>query len=248
MKKPIRLALFISGGGTTMEQIILACQSGSLKGKIEPALVIASRANAGGIKKALNVGIARDRILIIDPKRCASPEGFGISLWAVCRLEEIDFIGQYGWMPLTPQNVIDTYASRMINQHPGPLDPGHPDFGGKGMYGRRVHAARLLFVRQTGRDFWTEATAQRVDAKFDRGAVIKTERVPIEPDDDVAALQQRVMAAEHRVQIAVLEDAADGRSPPAGGEMVREERLVRFGEEGILAECKQTAVWLFPRG
>lgn len=57
----------------------------------------------------------------------------------------------------------------MINQHGGPLDPGRPDFGGRGMYGRRIHCARLYFVRATQRGFFTEATAQRVALQYDRG-------------------------------------------------------------------------------
>ncbi len=244
-KRPLRLALLISGGGTTMEQIILACRSKPLKGKVESTLVISSRPDAGGIQRALGVGIPRNRIQVLDLKRFfGHSESFGISLGAILRFHRIDLIGQYGWMPLMPANVIAEYPGRMINQHPGPLDPGHIDFGGKGMHGRRVHCARLYFVRRTGREFWTEATAQRVAKEFDRGAVIKTERVPIEPDDDVAALQQRVLAAEHRVQIAALVDFAEDRV----SEIVRPERLIRADEEGILAEAKQVAAYLFPRG
>src|SRR5437588_342377 len=84
-------------------------------------------------------------------------------------------------------------SGRIINQHPGPLDPGRPDFGGKGMFGRRVHAARLLFVNQTGHDFWTEATSQRVAENFNEGPVLNRKQLNILPDDTVETLAARLL-------------------------------------------------------
>ena len=63
----MRIALFISGGGTTMEAIIKACQNGTLK-NVVPSLIIASKKSAGGIEKARNLGIKDEDILIINPK------------------------------------------------------------------------------------------------------------------------------------------------------------------------------------
>lgn len=231
MADKLRLALCISGGGTTALEIIRACKSGRLKG-IVPACVIASRLDAPGINKALAETIPTMVIDRVD------------HIIGVFKTQSIDLIGQYGWLPKMPADVVEAYAGRMINQHPGPLDPGYPDFGGRGMYGRRVHAARLFFVRATKRDFWTEATAQRVAKEYDCGEVLHRQIVPIYPDDDPISLQQRVLPAEHEVQIETLvmftQNNAQGQ--------VRSERLIRPGEACIFQDAKRSAGLLFPHG
>ncbi|MCH8244389.1 phosphoribosylglycinamide formyltransferase [Patescibacteria group bacterium] len=243
MRDQLRLALFISGGGSTAQAIIRASKSGRLA--VQPTCVIASTNRAKGIQLALQEGMAPEDILVLKPKEYATPEAFGEAILAVCRARDVDLIGQYGWMPKTPTNVITAFLGRMINQHPGPLDPGRSDFGGKGMFGKRVHAARLWFVRKTRRDFWTEATAQLVAEQFDKGALLKTQRLKILEDDDPESLQSRLLLTEHEVQIATLQDFATGQIkvlPP------REHPLVFPNEESLLKEAKQVAHTLFPQG
>jgi len=250
----MRIALLISGGGTTMEAIIRACQNGTLKGVI-PALVIASKETAGGIEKAHGLGIADNNIVVLNPKNFSTPEAFGEAILHECRIRDVDFIGQYGWLSKTPENVCKTYKGMIINQHPGPLDihsnasdlggqADNLDFGGAGMYGLRVHQARLLFVRETNRDFWTEATAHRVTENFDEGKIVKRKQVEILPDDTAESLQARVLPVEHEVQIETLRDFASGTVK----EFYREEPLVRKGEEEILEECKKLAIEMYPKG
>ncbi len=241
--KTFRLAILASGGGTTAEAIMKACQSGRLSG-INPACLVASRPDAGAIKKMQQLGMPRENIFVIEPKKFSNEEEFGNAILRVLKEQNVDLVGQYGWMIKTPGNVIAAYQNFMINQHPGPLDPGRPDFGGKGMFGVRVHAARLLFVRSVGRDFWTEATAQRVAEQFDEGAVLACTRLAILPADDPRSLAARLLPLEHETQIATLEDFMNGRVR----EFVREMPLVRKGEEAILEESKKAAMLLFPQG
>ncbi len=239
----MRIALLISGSGTTAEHILLACASGRLKGVV-PVCLIASRADAPGIGRAKATGMEQKDILVIRPEDFPSREAFGEAIIHACRARGAEFLGQYGWMCKTPENVIEAFKGMMVNQHPGPLDPGRPDFGGAGMYGRRVHCARLLFVRAVNRDFWSEATAQRVASEFDMGSVLKRRQVPILPDDDVPALQARMLPIEHEVQVETIADFAAGRVR----ELVREKPLVRPTEEKILKEAKRKAVELYPDG
>jgi folate-dependent phosphoribosylglycinamide formyltransferase PurN len=124
----------------------------------------------------------------------------------------VEFVGQYGWLPLTPENVVNEYKGMIINQHPAPLDPGNPDFGGKGMYGKAAVYARLLFVKRTNRDFWNEAIAHRVEKEYDKGKVVKALRVPIESDDTVETLYARLYPFEYETQIQTLDDFANGKS------------------------------------
>lgn len=255
MNDKLRIAMLISGGGTTMREILRAVKSGFLS-RVEPVLVIASKPEAGGIEKAVAEGMSPDDVLVMKPKAYPSPEAFGEEMIEQCRKRGADFIGQYGWLPKTPANLIAAFSNMMVNQHPGPLDPGRPDFGGPGMYGRRVHCARLYFVRKTARpehrevniDYWqhhfTEATCQRVAPEFDKGALLAWTTIPINPDDTVETLQARVLPPEHMIQIETLKAFSEGHVE----ERMRPEPLVREEEYDILAEAKQVAGILFPGG
>ncbi|MFA6588457.1 MAG: formyltransferase family protein [Patescibacteria group bacterium] len=243
MSGNLRLALLISGGGTTMMDILSASRDGRLP-HIVPACIIASKKTAGGIEKVHAWGMDPGNILVLRPKDFSSPVAFGEAIIAVCKQRSVDLVGQYGWMPKTPLNVIECYRDMIINQHPGPLDTGRPDFGGDGMYGLRVHAARLYFVRKVGRDFWTEATAQRVHPDFDKGPIIKREQVRILDSDDPVSLQKRVLLAEHRVQVAALHDFCEDHVTIFS----RKDSLVRDGEEPILTAAKEAAATLYPKG
>jgi len=239
----MRIALLISGGGTTMEAIIKATQNGVLK-DVVPALVIASKESAGGIKKALNLGIKKEDVLIINPRNFKTGEEFGEAIIKECKKRKVDFIGQYGWLIKTPKNVCEAYKGMIVNQHPGPLDTGKPDFGGAGMYGMRVHQARLLFVRRTNHDFWTEATTHRVTVNFDEGKIVKRKQVQILPDDTAETLQARVLPIEHQVQIEAMKDFSEEKVQ----EFTRETPLILPDEEKILEECKQLAIKMYPHG
>lgn len=230
-----RLATLISGGGTTMQEIIKACKSGEIP--MEVVCVISSNPLAGGIEKARKLGISDENIIVIDQNnirginRKVDQEKFGQSILQELRKRGVTVVTQNGWLPKTPENVIDAYSGKIFNQHPGPV----PEFGGKGMYGRRVHAARLLFTRLTGRDNWTEAIAQMVHSEYDQGLVVKATRVDILPEDTVEDLQQRVLPVEHRVQIELLKDVAGGHVK----EITRREKLVKPEEEQTLFLVKK---------
>jgi phosphoribosylglycinamide formyltransferase-1 len=239
----MKIALLISGGGTTMEAIIKATKDGTLQ-NVQPALVIAGKPDAGGIAKARALGISNDDIVIIDPKSFATSELFGEAIISECKKRDVDFIGQYGWLAKTPDNVCVAYKGMIVNQHPGPLDNGRPDFGGSGMYGMRVHQARLEFVLKTGHDYWTEATAHRVTPIFDEGRIVKRKQVPIFQNDTAEMLQARVLPVEHQVQIEAVRDFANNIVV----EYIRETPLVKSTEEAILKEAKENARKLYPHG
>jgi phosphoribosylglycinamide formyltransferase 1 len=240
-----RLATLISGGGTTMQEIIKACQSGRVP--MDISCVISSNPLAGGIEKAKKLGISERDIIVIDPNnfcngnKTVDQEEFGKAILKELKARGTTIVTQNGWLPHTPERVIEEYSETIFNQHPGPV----PEFGGKGMYGKRVHAARLLFVRETKRNNFTEAIAQRVHKDYDKGHIVKSRQVEIKPEDTVEDLQQRVLPIEHQVQIDLLEDIARGsvRKLPE-----RKISLVRPEEEHVLYEVKKTARLLYPHG
>ncbi len=239
----MRVAFLISGGGTTMGAIINACHTGRLMG-VEPALVIANR-QCGGLQRARDLGMSPDDICIISPKDFASAEEFGEAIIHECNKHRVEFIGQYGWLTKTPDNVIERFKNNIINQHPGPLDPhGNGDFGGFGMYGLRVHAARLYFVQKTGRDFWTEATTHRVTSRFDEGAIVGAVGLEILPNDTPESLQERLLPIEHELQIQMLADFKQGLVQ----DKKRDYPLITKEERGILEWAKERAIKEYPNG
>lgn len=239
-----RLATFISGGGTTMAEIIKAVQTGTIP-NMEMACIIASTREAGGIQKALDLQIPEQKIIVVDPDDFPGEttkvdrEKFGRRLIDVLQEHNATVVTQNGWLPQTPENVVAAYDQRFFNQH-----PGHPKaFGGKGMYGRRVLAAALRFCRLTKRDFFATVIGQRVDNDYDKGKVVKYECVPILPTDTVEDLQIRALIAEHRVQIGMLQDFSAGTLKEHDLEF-----LVQPGEEPLLEEAKRMAKFLYPKG
>jgi len=245
-KNKLRLCMLISGGGTTASEIIRACLHGMLADEVEPVLVIASKPDAGGIERTKAAGMKDEDVIVIRRNALQPPEYFGEEIVRACRERGVEVIGQYGWLPKTPVNVINAFPGCMINQHPGPLDPGYPDFGGKGMFGMRVHVAVLYFARVTGRLKATEATAQRVDPEFDRGAVLHSRSIPIDLENDTPeSLQHKVLPIEHQVQIEALHNFANCYT--ADSQRIAE-RLIHPDNVHHLADAKRIARILYPHG
>lgn len=255
----VRTALLISGSGTTADAVMQAVETGALKG-ITIAGVISSRPDAPGIEKAK----ARQVPAYVVERQAYGKDraAFGAALLTLLRSLGVDFVSQNGWLPLTPEAVIAAYQGRIINQHPGPLDPGRPDFGGKGMFGSRVTAARLAYIWTTRSVPWTESTVHHVTEEYDRGALISVTRltVPAGPDtgitiaqlrrdpagviDTTKAVQRELLALEHDNVIRVLAAVGEGTVPV----YQRTEPLVPDTQAAELEAAKQLAVQLFPEG
>jgi phosphoribosylglycinamide formyltransferase-1 len=174
--QPHRLAICLSGGGSTAEAILEAAARGRLPG-VEPVLVVSSDPVAGGVQKAQQRGVP---VQVMPRSAHPSQKAYGAALLRLFTDHAITLISLNGWLPLMPAAVVDAYRGRIINQHPGPLDPerGH-DFGGAGMFGQRVLAARIAYCWATRSDFWTEATVHHVTERFDEGRLISTTPVPL---------------------------------------------------------------------
>ncbi|MFH1866600.1 MAG: formyltransferase family protein [Patescibacteria group bacterium] len=222
----MHIAIFISGSGTTMERVIKACQSGKIDGQV--MLVVASRGSCGGIAKAKTLGVPTVVIKLKQDYNGDEVE-FGRAIIRLCYKHNIDLIAQLGWLVKTPDNVINTYQDMIINQHPGPLDPGRLGFGGKGMHGQAVHEAVLRFSRAINRTFKTEATVHRVTGIYDNGSLLGIHLMDILPTDTAETLAARLLPIEHQLVVETIQLFATGRVE----EIVRPVPLIRLEEEQI---------------
>lgn len=258
----MRLGILISGGGTTAQAIIQSAQNGLLQNLVTPVVVICSNSQALGIEKVKSLQVP---VEIIERKLFQTDEEFGRAILQTLQKYNADFVSQNGWLPLLPQNVIDSYYKKIINQHPGPLDPGYEDFGGKGMYGARVTCARLLYCLFTqDPDPWTESDVHYVTEEFDRGSLIRTIKLGlpkierrITPEDcehsipvqefvkhEVIQIQEKLLPIEHENVILTLKEIVQRNSP----EKKREIRLISQENLSLLHKAKKIAIKLFPKG
>jgi phosphoribosylglycinamide formyltransferase-1 len=178
----VRLAVFASGSGTTFAALADAAAEGAL-GPADVALLVSDRDGAGAIGRAEQRGIETGR---------AAPDAgdHAARLLRLLDVRDIDFVALAGYLKKIPPPVVDAFRNRMLNTHPALL----PAFGGRGMYGRRVHEAVLDYgVR------WTGATIHLVDEDYDTGPVVLQQPVPVRPDDTPETLAERVKHTERRL-------------------------------------------------
>jgi phosphoribosylglycinamide formyltransferase-1 len=175
-----RLGVLVSGGGRSLENLAEVIARGELD--VELALVVSSSAQAFALERAARLGIASVTLL---PRDHDGPEAYSRAVFAELERARCDLAVLAGFLRLLV--VPDAWLGRVLNIHPALL----PDFGGKGFYGERVHAA----VLESGRGE-SGCTVHYVTNAYDAGPVILQRRVPVEPGHDVHALAARVFEAE----------------------------------------------------
>lgn len=184
--KKIKIAVLISGGGTNLQALIDAEKSGIIKSG-EISLVISSKEDAYGLKRAENAGIesiylssAKER----SPKEFKGFKGFEDKLSEIIKENNIELIVLAGFMKILSEEFVKKYPNRIINVHPSLI----PSFCGKGAYGLKVHEMALNYgVKVTG------ATVHFVNEIPDGGEILLQKAVYVEDDDTPEILQKRVM-------------------------------------------------------
>jgi phosphoribosylglycinamide formyltransferase 1 len=208
-KAPVRVAFLASGGGSNVGALLAHRDSGAGMGEGKdrgggaggspwiPALLVSDRETAPALERGREAGI---------PTRVVPPgDDFEARLAKALSEAAVDLAVLAGYLRLVPEGIVRRYQGRILNIHPSLL----PSFGGKGMYGVRIHQAVLdAGVRMTG------VTVHLVDARFDEGPILAQWPVPVEPGDDAQTLGRRVLAVEHRLFPVVVDHVA--RSLAAG--------------------------------
>jgi phosphoribosylglycinamide formyltransferase 1 len=226
-----KLAILASGSGSTGEVLF-----------DRASLVVVSDPHAGIIKRVEEFTQRSNKNLpyvVLDRSKYSSKGEFGEELLKILKEHQINFISQNGWTVFTPENVLKEFDGRIINAHPGPLDPGYLDFGGKGMNDLAVHSAVLYFAKNIQRPFKTEITLHQVTGEFDKGDLVALREVEIFPDDTPEKLQQRLKDEERKL----LKEFWDEVETTGEIRIIsREKRVILEGEEETLVSAKNQAI------
>jgi phosphoribosylglycinamide formyltransferase-1 len=191
----LRIAVLLSGSGTSLENLLEHIDSGAVPGRVE--IVIASKEKAFGLERARRRGIPA---VAVVRKRHPEAGAFNDALHAALDDHDVDLVLLLGF--LSPFETRGKFDGRTMNVHPALI----PAFCGKGFYGHRVHEAVLeAGVKLTG------ATVHFVDAEYDHGPIILQEAVPVQDDDTPDTLAARVQASERRLVPEAVRLFAEGR-------------------------------------
>ena len=187
------IAIFASGAGSNAQEIIRYFNGHQ---SIRVSLVVTNKPEAGVVQVASRAGIP---VLTIEKERFFRGDGYVPEL----QLAGIDFIVLAGFLWKVPDTLVDAYRNRMINIHPALL----PAYGGKGMYGSRVHEAVIAAgEKQSG------ISIHFVDEVFDHGKVIFQASCDVLPGDNASSLAERIHGLEHANYPRVIEELLDPKS------------------------------------
>ncbi|MFH1416957.1 MAG: phosphoribosylglycinamide formyltransferase [Planctomycetota bacterium] len=195
---PFRIAVLISGSGTTLQNLIDRIADGRLHG-VEIAVVISSRSAVAGVDRARAADLPVD---IIRVKENPELDRFSDQIVLTLDAYAVDLVVQAGW--LCYWKLPNRWLGKVINIHPALL----PKFGGKGFYGHRVHEAVLAAGEHE-----TGATVHWVDNEYDHGQIIAQDICSVEPGDTPESLADQVQALERELLPATILMIKDNAIP-----------------------------------
>lgn len=195
----LKLAVCVSGGGTNLQAILDAIESGTVT-NAEVSVVISNNKNAYALERARNHGI---EAFAVSPKDYENREAFNAAFLEKLDSYEVDLVVLAGFLVVIPEAMIRKYKNRIINIHPSLI----PSFCGTGYYGLKVHEGALARgVKITG------ATVHFVDEGTDTGPIILQKAVEVKEGDTPEILQKRVMEqAEWIIMPKAIDLIANGR-------------------------------------
>jgi phosphoribosylglycinamide formyltransferase 1 len=184
-----RVAVLASGTGSNLQALL---DDPDVRPSI--ALVVSDREESGALQRAEEVGVAS---IFLDPKAHAAREEYDQALLNILTLENIDCVVLAGFMRILSGQLVRAFEGRMLNIHPALL----PSFPGS----HAVRDALAWGAKVTG------VTIHFVDEQVDHGPIVLQQAVPIEPDDDEAALLDRIHRVEHELYPRAVKLLVEGR-------------------------------------
>jgi formyltetrahydrofolate-dependent phosphoribosylglycinamide formyltransferase len=184
---PTMLAIFASGAGSNAQKIIEYFNAHPSAGKV--GLVVCNKPGAGVLDIAKQYGIST---LLLDKEQFFFSNNYIDEL----KNRGIRFIVLAGFLWKVPSSLIKAYPNKIVNIHPALL----PKYGGKGMYGARVHEAVIAAKEQE-----SGITIHYVDELYDHGNIIFQATCKINPADDADTLAHKIHLLEHQHYPSIIE-------------------------------------------
>lgn len=181
-----RLAIFVSGSGTNMERI---GQHFSRHPEIQLALVVCSNPKAAALQRAEKLGV---ETVVIDKNRLRESG----NLLKLLYEKQIDWLILAGFLWLIPTELVRAFPKRILNIHPALL----PAYGGKGMYGEKVHQAVIQ-----NREQQSGITIHYVNNNYDEGDIVFQQSLTLAPNETPESLAQRIHQLEYKHYPEVIE-------------------------------------------
>jgi formyltetrahydrofolate-dependent phosphoribosylglycinamide formyltransferase len=177
---PINLAVLVSGSGTTLQNLIDRIGERSLDARIK--LVIASKPGLVAQQRAADAELPS---AVVNRKGFEDVQAFSRRVFLLCDQAQVDLVCLAGWLCLL--DIPARYEHKVMNIHPALL----PAFGGRGMYGQRVHQAVLDHGCKV-----SGCTVHFVDNTYDNGPIILQKTCDVRDDDAPQTLAKRVFELE----------------------------------------------------
>jgi len=194
ISRPLNLGFLASGNGSSARAIVAAIEAGELDAQAR--LLVSNNRSPPALAFAQAAGVPA---LTIATQ--SDPAAADVRLADELAIHGVELVILSGYLRQLGPQTLGRYAGRVLNIHPGPL----PQFGGHGMYGRRVHEAVIAAgVAESG------ICIHLVDEEYDRGPVIARRSVAVRPGDTAEALQARVTAQEPGFFVDTLRRIAEG--------------------------------------
>jgi phosphoribosylglycinamide formyltransferase-1 len=193
----LRLGVLVSGTGTNLAALIDACRAGEVPAEV--AVVVSNVPGAFALERARRAGVPA---VVVDHRAFPAAAAFEAALRETLEAARVGLVCLAGFLRILSPAFVGAFAGRIMNIHPALL----PAFGGKGMYGERVHQAVLASgARVSG------ATVHFVTAVPDGGPIVLQAAVPVLDDDTPATLAARVRREELRLYPMAVRLFAEGR-------------------------------------
>ena len=195
----MKIAVFVSGGGTNLQAIIDNTKTGILK-DIEIVKVVSSAPDAYALTRAADNGIPA---VVLRARDYASRVEWDQKVVEEVTSSGAELIVLAGYLSLLGPEIVKAYSNRIINIHPALI----PSFCGEGMYGIRPHRAALARgVKVSG------ATVHFVNENYDEGPILLQKSVDVLPGDTPETLQKRIMQnCEWEILPRAIRLIADGK-------------------------------------
>lgn len=195
MHQPIRLAVLLSGGGTTLQNLLDRTADGRLNARV--VQVVSNNPGAFGLTRAGRAGVPA---AVVERKAFPSREEFSRRIFELCRAAEADLVCLAGFLQLVL--IPEDFRNRVLNIHPALI----PAFCGKGFHGLHVHRAAVeMGVKVSG------CTVHFADNEYDHGPIVLQRVVLVLDDDTPESLAARVFEQECEAYPEAIRLFAEGR-------------------------------------